>query len=247
MGETNSYQEFTGEVADALLDAELFLKYRATEKAVGRLQRAVTSNPRAIPLHEKLRELMVWQKRPVEAARHCLVLATLYIERERYEEARDRLLEAKQLDARISVAPGLEAIRRARTPHQAVSPSSPVAFTAETPRSGLLSGQIGSISIFDIIQIIENGRLTGGLYLAEGLLAGRVFFNDGNIVGAETPGEKGEKAFSQLLQITQGVFDFTLALEPFPVTIEALTNTNLLLETLRRIDEKQVPPVSSEL
>ncbi len=246
MSETNSYQEFTGEVADALLDAELFLKYRATEKAVGRLQRAVTANPRAIPLHEKLRELMVWQKRPVEAARHCLVLATLYIERERYEEARDRLLEAKQLDARISVAPGLEAIRRARTPQPAASLLSSVAPTsAETPRSGLLSGQIGSISIFDIIQIIENGRLTGGLYLAEGLLAGRVFFNDGSIVGAETPGEKGEKAFSQLLQITHGVFDFTLAPEPFPVTIEALTNTNLLLETLRRIDEKQVPPVSA--
>ena len=71
MGETNSYQEFTGEVADALLDAELFLKYCAIEKAVGRLQRAVTANPRAIPLHEKLRELMVWRSEERRVGKEC--------------------------------------------------------------------------------------------------------------------------------------------------------------------------------
>src|SRR5258705_10539513 len=56
------------------------------------------------------------QKHPEEAARQCLALASLYIERDDFDAAHDRLLEAKQLDARISIGTGLEAIRRARHP-----------------------------------------------------------------------------------------------------------------------------------
>src|SRR5258705_6569983 len=56
------------------------------------------------------------QKHPKEAARQCLALASLYIERDDFDAAHDRLLEAKQLDNRISIGTGLEAIRRARHP-----------------------------------------------------------------------------------------------------------------------------------
>jgi tetratricopeptide (TPR) repeat protein len=239
--EAEAYNDFAGDVEAALLDSELFLKYHAADKAVARLQRAVSVNPRAVQLHERLRELMAWQKRPIEAARHCLVLATLYIERENFEEARECLLEAKQLDPRISIAPGLEAIRRARYPNAAAPQATPGGYSV--PVSGLLAGQLGPISIFDIIQVLENGRLTGSLSLAGGATEGRVQFNEGNIIGADVAGIQGEHAFRQLIQVINGSFAFEASAEPFQVTILAASNTNLLLETLRVLDEEKVQPV----
>src|ERR1043165_157485 len=109
-------KEPIGEVETALLDADLFLKYGAPDRAMKRLKTALERMPRSISLREKLREVAASHKHPEEAARHCLALASLYIERDNFDAAHDRLLEAKQLDNRISIASGLEAIRRARHP-----------------------------------------------------------------------------------------------------------------------------------
>src|SRR5438094_8086046 len=113
---SNDHKEPVGEVETALLDAELFIKYGSTERAMKRLKTALEHNPRSIPLRERLREVASAHKHPEEAARHCLALASLYIERDDFDAAHDRLLEAKQLDNRISIVTGLEAIRRARHP-----------------------------------------------------------------------------------------------------------------------------------
>src|SRR3954468_23305751 len=110
---TDKNQE--GDVETALLDAELFLKYQAPERAIKRLRTALERSPRSIALRERLREISA-SRHPEEAARQCLALASLYIERDELQIAHDRLLEAKNLDPRISIAPGLDAIRRARRP-----------------------------------------------------------------------------------------------------------------------------------
>src|SRR5215475_5745714 len=109
-------KEPIGEVETALLDAELFIKYGSPDRAMKRLKTALERSPRSIRLRERLREIASAHKHPEEAARHCLALASLYIERDDFDSAHDRLLEAKQLDRRISIATGLEAIRRARHP-----------------------------------------------------------------------------------------------------------------------------------
>src|SRR5882757_9645616 len=109
-------KEPVGEVETAMLDAELFIKYGSPDRALKRLKTALEHNPRSIPLRERLREVAASHKHPEEAARQCLALASLYIEREDFDTAHDRLLEAKQLDPRINIAAGLEAIRRARRP-----------------------------------------------------------------------------------------------------------------------------------
>ena len=95
-----------------------------------------------------------------EAARQCLALAKIYIEREEFDDAYDRLLEAKQLDTRINIAGGLEAIRRARRPDLR-----PEAAPAQTSAGPLvtLAGDLTAINVFDAIQVIENARLTGTL------------------------------------------------------------------------------------
>src|SRR5262249_60148801 len=99
-----------------LLDADLFVKYSSPEKAFALLRESLERSPRSIPLREKMREICVKQRNLDEAARQCLALVSLYIGREDFDLAYDRLQAAKLLDPRISVAPGLEAIRRARPP-----------------------------------------------------------------------------------------------------------------------------------
>src|SRR5688500_20409202 len=112
----DSQTEHVSEVEAALLDAELFMKYQAADRAIKRLRTALQLNGRSIKLRERLREICASQKQVEEAARQCLALASLYIEREDYDTAHERLLEAKQLDERINIAGGPEAIQRARRP-----------------------------------------------------------------------------------------------------------------------------------
>ena len=236
----NDLKEAVGEVETALLDADLFLKYGSADRAIRRLKTALERAPRSISLRERLREIAAAHKHPEEAARHCLALASLYIERDNFEAAHDRLLEAKQLDNRISIASGLEAIRRARHPElkteTAVPRSTP--FTRKT--SVTFAGDLSVISVFDAIQAIENSRQTGVLTLQNSTQTGKVLFNDGQIVGAECGKLLAHEAFRQIVEITGGTFDFEKSVQPHPVTIEAASNTNLILDSLRQMDEDAV-------
>ncbi|HXT65113.1 MAG TPA: DUF4388 domain-containing protein [Pyrinomonadaceae bacterium] len=233
-------KEPVGEIETALLDADLFLKYGSPERAMKRLRTALERSPRSISLREKMREVAASHKHPEEAARHCLALASLYIERDNFDAAHDRLLEAKQLDSRISIASGLEAIRRARHPELKPEPSAPRAKTAERQSTLTFSGDLSVISIFDAIQAIENSRQTGALLLQNSTQTGKVLFNEGQIIGAECGRLVAQDAFRQLVEITGGTFDFEKSVNPFPVTIEAASNTNLILDSLRQVDEDSV-------
>jgi tetratricopeptide (TPR) repeat protein len=228
-------QEPDGEIETALLDAELFVKYKAPERAIVRLRSALERNPRSLQLRERLREVAA-VKHPEEAARQCLALASLYIERDDFDLAQDRLLEAKHLDPRISIASGLEAIRRARRPHGQAAEAALPAYNARP--SVTLAGDLSAISIFDIVQVIENSRLTGALSITNDAVAGRILFNEGRIVGAETGMTVGAEAFRRVVELTGGEFDFERAAQAFPVTLNTASNTNLILDSLREIDEE---------
>jgi hypothetical protein len=155
----DDHKEPVGEVETALLDAELFIKYGAPDRALKRLKSALERSPRSINLRERMREIAASHKHPEEAARHCLALASLYIERDNFDAAHDRLLEAKQLDGRISIASGLEAIRRAR--HPELKTEAPATTKSDPRRPGItLAGDLSVISVLDLIQTIENSRMT---------------------------------------------------------------------------------------
>ncbi len=236
----NEQKEAVGEVETALLDAELFLKYGSADRAMKRLKTALERAPRSISLRERMREIAAAHKHPEEAARHCLALASLYIERDNFDAAHDRLLEAKQLDNRISIASGLEAIRRARHPEIKTETAGPrsTPFTRKT--SVTFAGDLSVISVFDAIQAIENSRQTGVLTLQNSTQTGKVLFNDGQIVGAECGKFLAHEGFRQIVEITGGTFDFEKSAQPHPVTIEAASNTNLILDSLRQMDEDAV-------
>ncbi|GAC1446113.1 MAG: hypothetical protein NVSMB56_01920 [Pyrinomonadaceae bacterium] len=225
-------------VETALLDADLFLKYQSPERAIERLRVGIEAKPRAIALRERLRELCVAHKLLHEAARQCLALAGLYLQRDEFDIAHDRLLDARQLDPRISITPGLEAVRRAKrgVTGQLVAPTS-----IQNPdlRAPTLAGDLSVVSIFDAVQTIENARLTGTLKLWGGEREGSIFFNEGRIIDAQTKERDAINAFQSLIGSTGGYFDFTFAEKEFPVTISAASNTNLMLEVLRQLDEEK--------
>jgi len=234
MVDASSQSEHVSEVDTALLDAELFLKYQAPDRAIKRLREALEGNPRSIPLRERMREVCIVQKLPEEAARQCLALARLYVEREDFDEAYDRLLEAKQLDSRINIAGGLEAIRRARRPD--LRPEATAAARSGRPLV-TLAGDLATVSVFDAIQVLENARLNGILLLGNDNQSGSIYFNDGKIVDAESGGATGEAGFRRVCEITNGSFEFQKSGAEFPARIAALSNTNLILDTLRQLDE----------
>lgn len=236
MVDTKSQPEHVSEVDTALLDAELFVKYKAPERAIKRLRTALERNPRSIPLRERLREVAASHKHADEAARQALALASLYIERDDFDAAYDRLLEAKQLDPRINIASGLAAIRRARRPDV---PAASVSTEPQLATTATLAGDLSAISVFDAVQVIENSKLSGVLMLTGEAQSGQVFFNDGRIVGAESGGTTAEAAFAHIVEITRGAFEFQKSKQQFPVTINATSNTNLLLDTLRQLDESK--------
>ena len=66
-----------------------------------------------------------------------------------------------------------------------------------------------------------------------------MLFNDGRIVGAESGKLIANEAFRQIVEITGGAFDFQKSARTFPITIEAASNTDLILDSLRQVDEEK--------
>jgi tetratricopeptide (TPR) repeat protein len=227
---------FTGELSieSVLLDADLLMKYQSPERAYELLQSAIERSPRSIPLREKMREICIRNRNFTEAARQCLALVSLYITKEDFDLAYDRLQEAKLLDPRISVAPGLEAIRRARRP----------VFNERRERSQVrtdvaLAGDLSLISIFDAIQVIENSKLTGLLVIKSNMLLGSISFNEGKIVDAEANGQNGTKAIQDIIEVSVGSFEFLTSEKEFPVVIQVSSNTNFLLDILTKLETEK--------
>ena len=219
-----------------LLDADLFVKYSSPDKAFYLLHDTIERSPRSIALREKMRDICVKQRNLNEAARQCLALVTLYIAREEFDLAYDRLQEAKLLDPRISVAPGLEAIRRARRPEFAVTRDrSP----REVRTDVTFAGNLGFVSIFDAVQVIENAKMTGLLVLKSDMHLANVSFNEGKIVDAECNGRNGSNAFKEIVELSSGTFEFQVSEIEFPVVINISSNTNFLLDVLTELDNER--------
>jgi hypothetical protein len=223
-------------IETVLLDTELFIKYRSPEKAIALLKLSIERSPRSIPLREKLREICSSQVNLTEAARQCLALASLYISRDELDLAYDRLQEAKLLDPRISVAPGLEAIRHARRPEfEANRTVQPVQVRTDMA----LAGNLAFIGLFDVIQAIENSKLTGLLVLRSDFGSANVSLNSGRIVDAEFNGKQGKEAFREIVEINSGTFEFSISSEEFAVFIASSSNTNFILDVLAALDSEK--------
>ena len=223
-------------IESVLLDADLFVKYRSPEKAFSLLRESMERSPLSIPLREKMREICISQKSLDEAAKQCLALVSLYINREEFDLAYDRLQEAKLLDPRISVASGLEAIRRARRPDFAATRDK----TPQKVRTDVtFAGNLAFVSIFDAVQVIENSRMTGLLVIKSDLHLASVSFNEGKIVDSEAGQHNGVTAFREIIEMNSGTFEFSTSEHEFQVVINVSSNTNFLLDVLTELDNER--------
>jgi tetratricopeptide (TPR) repeat protein len=216
----------------AIIDAELLVKYRMVNRAIETLERAIDSAPRHIGLREKLREILIDTGKRDQAAQHCLALASLHISAGDLERANERLLEAKRLDPRVSVTGQLRDVR-----HTQATPAPPP-LPARGQSQRILSGSLADISLFDIIQILENSRVTGVLQVLASAASGEIYLQEGLIIGAKSGTEAGRKALTLLSGAADGSFEVEKNTRTYERTIQATNNTALILDLLRVKDEE---------
>jgi len=174
-------------------------------------------------LREKLREILIDAGRRDQAAQHCLALASLHISAGDVESANERLLEAKRLDPRVSVTGQLRDVKAEPPPQRSQK---------------ILTGNLADVSLFDIIQIIENSRLSGMLQVTSSTVCGEIHFEEGLVVGAKSGMDFGRKALSLFAGAGDGTFEFEKTGLQYDRTIQTTSNTALILDMLRIKDEE---------
>lgn len=102
----------------------------------------------------------------------------------------------------------------------------------------MLTGNFAIVSLFDVIQIIENNHLTGALAITSTVADGEIYFNEGQIVSAKRAEIIGQDALIQFLDVTEGTFIFNQTDIEYPRTIQASSNMGLMLDLLRAKDEE---------
>ncbi len=100
-------------------------------------------------------------------------------------------------------------------------------------------GSIQELPVPDIIQLVSVSGKTGMFTLVRGAERGYIYLKNGQMVHARLGDLTGEEAVYALAIWSSGDFQFTPAEEPDHVTIEK-SNTSLLMEAARRLDEWKV-------
>jgi CheY-like chemotaxis protein len=104
----------------------------------------------------------------------------------------------------------------------------------EEPRG--FHGSVSAFQLSDIIQLNCLGRLTSGLRVRCGHETGAIYFQEGNIVHAETEHLEGESAFYYIMSWKGGEFEVLRNQLPPKESISRGWQ-GLLLESMRRLDE----------
>ena len=110
---------------------------------------------------------------------------------------------------------------------------------ATTANEAVFSGNFAVVSLFDVIQMIENGHLTGALDVKLPGESGEIYFNDGRIVDAKSGSDSSITALNKFLGATEGRFHFNKSDAEYEPTIQSTSNMALLLDLLRAKDEEE--------
>jgi hypothetical protein len=100
-------------------------------------------------------------------------------------------------------------------------------------------GSLAELHLPDIIQLISVSGKTGVFHLTDGRQRGEIYLNEGRIVHAVLEDATGEEAVYALAIWRQGEFRFDPGGPTDRLTITK-SNTNLLMEAARRLDEWRV-------
>jgi len=108
-------------------------------------------------------------------------------------------------------------------------------------------GSLAELHLPDIIQLVGVSGKTGVFHLVDGDQEGQIYLRNGQIIHAELADLWGEEAVYALAIWRQGEFRFDAESAPPRETIQR-SNTSLLMEAARRLDEwrvlsKKIPSV----
>jgi len=215
------------DVENFIVDIELLEKFGQHASAIGRLEHVLKQYPHEIRLRQKLKTVYFDRKMPKRAAQECLEIAKILQQQNQKEEANKYLREAQRLN------PVLSSTRREAAP--ATTTQAPAAATVSGTVAAL-EGDLSEIGLLDVIQILDNCQKTGKLLVSSEGQAGTISFNVGRIVNAIYQEKAGEHAMYALVAVKGGRFEYQPSAAAFDVVIHN-SNTNLLLEGLRLLDE----------
>jgi len=120
----------------------------------------------------------------------------------------------------------------------AASPDMNQAKPAPSQDKSMLLGNFAIVSLFDVIQIIENNRQTGTLIITSPAANGDIHFNEGRVVGAKSGTSDGQEALIKFLDVAEGIFEFHRSETEYECTIQSTSNMSLMLNLLRVKDEE---------
>jgi len=101
-----------------------------------------------------------------------------------------------------------------------------------------LRGNLQSISLTDVVQLLHVNRKTGKLHVIQGRNTGTLYVVNGEVVHAETPLTAGESAAFEVLEWDKGEFEFVVAKFKVPTSIRR-TVQDLLMESARTSDSRK--------
>lgn len=98
-----------------------------------------------------------------------------------------------------------------------------------------IEGNLSSVDIQDIVQLLNLNRSTGLLHIGADSMSGMIYYRDGDIINAEVEGMVGEPAVYVLLAQSEGTFHFEISEHSSERRINRSIH-DLVLETARRKD-----------
>jgi hypothetical protein len=101
-----------------------------------------------------------------------------------------------------------------------------------------LRGNLESICLTDVVQLLHVNRKTGKLYVSVGKRSGILFVLNGEVVHAETPVAMGESAAFDVLEWNKGEFEFVTTKFKSPTSIRRSV-PDLLMESARTSDSRK--------
>lgn len=101
-----------------------------------------------------------------------------------------------------------------------------------------LRGNLQSLSLTDVVQLLHVNRKTGKLHVINGKHTGTLFVLNGEVIHAETPQTSGEPAAFEVLEWDKGEFEFVAAHLKVASTIHR-TVQDLLMESARTSDSRK--------
>ena len=101
-----------------------------------------------------------------------------------------------------------------------------------------LRGNLESISLTDVVQLLHVNRKTGKLQVTKGGHSGVLYVLNGDVVHAETPQVMGESAAFEILEWNKGEFEFIAIKFKAPTSIKRSLQ-DLLMEAARTTDSRK--------